>query len=160
MSSRDIAVTVTQELYDKVTSNAMLYNKVEEDMVTLAMAKRCECELYELQLMTEGRWQQYDGWAVDGISDKYGHVDCKTIIGDKPWWNINKLSMRNICRQYGIIDHYYFLKIVNPKIKRFEVGEVIEFKWLGVISYANVMKQIQASGGNGHYLDVRKATLK
>lgn len=157
MSNRDVDVLVTQELYDKVTANAMLYNKVTEDMVTLDMAKRCECELYELQLMSEGRWQEYDGWAVDGISDEYGHVDCKTIIGGKPWWNINKHSMRNICRQHGIIDHYYFLKQVNPKIKRFEVGETISFVWLGVMSYDQVMKQIQCSGGNGHYVDTRKA---
>ncbi len=65
--------------------------------------------------------------------------------------------MRNICRQHGIIDHYYFLKIVNPTLVRFEVGEVIEFKWLGVLSYEEIMKQIQCSGGNGHYVDVRKA---
>ncbi len=157
MSNRNVDVKLTQELYDQVTANAMLYNKVDAENVTLAMAKRCECELYELQLMEEGRWQEFNGWAVDGVSEEYGHVDCKTIVGSKPWWNISKTSMRNICRQHGVIDHYYFLKITNPKTERFEVGETVKFEWTGVLSYAEVMKYIQCSSGHGYYVDTRKA---
>lgn len=156
--NRDLTVEMTQKHYDQVFANACLYNKT--DTPTLAMIKRCECELYELHMMDIGRWQDFDGWAIDGISDQYGKVDVKTINGDKPWWNISAARMRNICRQFDVIDNYYFIKQTNVKSERMEVGETAEYKFLGVASYKQVMKQIQTSYGNGFYFDTRKATLK
>lgn len=155
--SRDISFELTQELYDNVTANAKLYNKTESP--TLDMIKRCECELYELYLMSIGRWKKFDGWQVDGISDEYGNVDVKCINIDKPWWNINKLSMRNICRQHNVIDNYYFISFTEHRDPacRLEVGQTVAFNFIGVIPYENIMKQIQCSFRDGHYIDTRRA---
>lgn len=141
-------ITITQNFVDQCKERAELYKSTIE---------KVQCELYEHTMIDQGGWEKYDGWAVDAVCPKLGNIDVKMIEPNgKPWWNISVPKARNIFRQYGIIDHYYFIR-ADQYLPVLVAGDVVDIEILGWSTYKDVCKNIQVSKTYGYYYDTRRA---
>ena len=121
-------------------------------------AMSIDCELYEHHMMTHEGGSATDTWAVDYISKTGSCIDVKCLF-DK-WFNIAPQKMVNILHQRDFINEYEFIEHVNMPERPVELGDVVQIRRLGLLSYDALAKIIRPSGyqfrGSSHYADVRK----
>ena len=148
-------IVVTQDFIDHRTEKAALYNKRGRSHDQFL--KDLDAEIYEHYMISTGDWQDEDDWRVDAYvetADGIYRFDVKFI---SKWYNISCTKMLNHLQQEGIVDGYNFMEWVNRPDRPLEVGDTVEVRALGVISYDELRSLIRVSRGKwgGFYADVR-----
>lgn len=149
--NRIINIPVTQDFIDQRDARAKKYNARGRSEVELRLD--IECEVFEWHMIKEGKWKDDDRWQVDGICPIYGAVDVKFI---KKWYNVSCQKMVYLLRQRDITRHFIFCEWASRPDRLLEAGDEVSVRWLGGLSYWDVIDNLQTSKYNGFYIDAKR----
>lgn len=141
---------VEEDFILHVDEKMKLYNPRGRDKDKMRMD--IECEIHEFNMIKRGVWDAHEDWRIDAVSSFSGKVDIKFI---KTWYNINCKKMLNIIEQRDCIDHYVFCQWLERPSTPLRKGDECSYQVLGVLTYNELLNNLQVSKYNGFYVDVR-----
>ena len=146
-----MVITVDQGFIDQRDERAGIYNPGNR---TIEQLKRdIECEIHEYMMIREGVWEDHESWKVDGVAPGIGNVDVKFI--DK-YYNISHKKMAYLCWQSTHVHYFIFMEWVRRPDRLLRVGDEVEYRQVGVLSYDEFLKHVRPSNYNsGYYVHVR-----
>ena len=147
-------ITVSQDFMDHKAWALETYNLYGRTPRAHSMA--IDCELYEREMISRGLWTASDDWRIDGINAGVT-VDVKTLAGK--YFNINTgQKLLNILSQRDVLDGYQFIEWASRPNRPLELGDSVEVRNLGFLSYDVLADNIRVSMKvpHGYYTDVRK----
>ena len=146
-------VTVCEEFISHRTDKAEIYNM--RGRTESRFLQDLDCEIVEFTKILVGEWFEHPTWHVDAITREGHNIDVKFV---QEYWNLSKTRTSNIMRQYGIVNYYHLYEWVDRPKRPLEVGDVVSFRQVGVLSYEQVMQSMMPSKHEpgGYYVAIRK----
>ena len=82
-------------------------------------------------------------------------IDVKFIRG---FWNVSREKTLNLIKQRDVLDGYLFMEWVSKPSRPLQVGDEVEVRQVGFLSYGDVADNLRKSfkEPDGFYVPVRK----